>query len=1100
MKTTVRWLLAVCLAIALSPLPSVAQEPATVSGRVTRENGAAVASVSVRIPSLNLGTVTGEDGTYRLTVPASRLRAGQQVQVVASQVGLAQQAHSVTLTPGGSVTQNFQLSADALQLDALVVTGLGQTTTRERLGTSIASVSGERLTQVQSSNVVSALAGKAPGVQVLSASGEPGAPTSIRIRGVNTLQNMGVGPLFVVDGVPVNTQENVLPASVRSVGGNSANPVTLAGTISSNRISDINPNDIESVEILKGAAAAAIYGARAAQGVVLITTKRGRNGPTQVSLSQTITTDDVISEYPLQRSFAQGANGVNAGNQLRSWGAPITGQSFDHFGELFENGRIQETNLTVSGGTERTTYFLSAGRFDHNGVVTGDNDYFDRYTARLRGSHTLGSALTLSGNFAYSQSRAGYIQTGSSGSGLLLAGLRTPPDFNNCSYENGNRCYLTSNGYHRFFTKPNPTRLNDIGTFDNPFWIIEQNRTTSEVGRAFGNIAVDYTPASWLKLNYTLGNDYSTDDRLEIFPTGNAIQANGYVGDATIVFQQLNQDASATFTHDVSSALGGSLTLGWNRNARDFRRQYVEGLTFIAPGVFQLDNTLDRNPDNYEYKIRSESFFGQAQVNLFDQLFLTAALRNDGFSTFGESQKRHYYPKASVAWTLSETLGLSERAPFITSTKLRAAWGQAGNEPPVYGTIGVFSFADIADAGWGTFIRPTTGGQGGAGRGAARPQPDLGPERTTEREAGIDFGLFDNRASVGVTYYNARTEDAILQVPLARSTGYFTQLRNSAEISNKGVELTLDLRPVETRNFSWEIGGNWASNDNEVLSLGDSATQFIGLAGGFTSASGAAVVGYPVGVLRGSDFARCGRGLTTINSAGTAHNVEAACQGAPEGALYIGANGFPILDPTLRVIAVPEPDWTAGLRSSVTLFSNLRISGLLDFKQGGQIWNGTRGATYSYGTHKDTEVRANCATQGTALVCSGNEKVFGQTIFNGQKVVGPGAGRSVPIGQNWFFNGLGNNFNGPGAQFVEDASYVKLREIALNYSIPGSITRRFGMSGIDLRLAGRNLKTWSDYTGFDPETNLGGGTNQQGVDYYNNPQTRQFILSVNLNR
>ncbi|HEV2736188.1 MAG TPA: carboxypeptidase-like regulatory domain-containing protein, partial [Longimicrobiaceae bacterium] len=242
MRTTVRWLLAVCLAIALSPLPSTAQEPATISGRVTRENGAGVASVSVRIPALNLGTATGEDGTYRLSVPASRLRAGQQVQVVASQVGLAQQSHTVTLNPGGSVTQNFQLGADPLQLEGLVVTGLGTTTTRERLGTSIASVSGEALTQVQATNVVSALAGKAAGVQVLTASGEPGAPTSIRIRGVNTLQNTGVGPLFVVDGVPVNTQENVLPASVRSVGGTSANPVTLSGTIASNRIADINPN------------------------------------------------------------------------------------------------------------------------------------------------------------------------------------------------------------------------------------------------------------------------------------------------------------------------------------------------------------------------------------------------------------------------------------------------------------------------------------------------------------------------------------------------------------------------------------------------------------------------------------------------------------------------------------------------------------------------------------------------------------------------------------------------------------------------------------------------------------------------------------------
>lgn len=1090
-----RRLLAICVAVALTPVALLAQEPATITGRVTSEAGAPVAAAAVRISAINVGTVTGEDGTYRLPVPASRIRAGQQVQITASRVGLQAQSRTITLTPGASLTQNFQLASDVLELEGLVATGLGITTTRERLGTAIASVSGERLNQAQAPNVVSALSGKAANVQVLTASGEPGAPTSIRIRGVNTLQNMGVGPLFVVDGVPVNTQENVLPSSARSVGGTSANPVTLSGTVSTNRIADINPNDIESVEILKGAAAAAIYGARAAQGVVLITTKRGKTGPTRVSLTQTMSVDQVAREYPLQRTWAMGTNGNNTVN-LRSWGGQITGESYDHFGELFEEGRIMETNLTVSGGSERTTYFLSLGRFDHDGIVTGENDFFERNTARLRATHMLNDQITLGGNFAYAQSDAGYIQTGSNVSGLLLGGLRTPPSFNNCSRENENRCHLTKEGFQRFYTKPNPKALNDIGTFDNPFWVINENRTNSEVGRAYGNITLDYTPAEWVKLNYTLGNDYSTDDRVEIFPTGNAVQANGYLGDATIVFQSLNQDATATFSHELNNAFGGSLTLGWNRNARDFRRQYVEGFTFIAPGVFQLDNTLDRKPDNYEYKIRSESFFGQAQVNLLDQLFLTGALRNDGFSTFAESQKRHWYPKASVAWTLSETLGLTDRIPAVSNVKLRAAWGQAGNEPPVYGTIGGFTFLDIADAGWGTFINPTSGGQGGAYRGVARPQPDLGPERTTETEFGFDLALLNNRASLGVTYYDAHTEGAILQVPLARSTGYFSQLRNSAEIQNRGWEATADFRVLEGRNFSWEVGGNWAKNDNEVLSLGDEATQFIGLAGGFTSASGAAVVGYPVGVLRGADFARCRYDETSnvVNQI----DINAYCRekGAPDGALYIAGTGFPILDPTLRVIAVPQADWTAGLRSSVNLFNRLSISGLLDVRHGGQVWNGTRGALYSYGTHKDTEVRATC----TAAGCTGNEKVFGQSIFNNEKVTGPGAGQAVPIGQNWWFAGLGNNFGGPSSQFIEDAGYVKLRELAVSFSVPAGLAQRFGMGGIDLRLAGRNLHTWTKYTGFDPETNLGGGTNVQGVDYYNNPQTRQWTVSVGLNR
>ncbi|MDQ3523425.1 MAG: TonB-dependent receptor, partial [Gemmatimonadota bacterium] len=662
--------------IASLPAAVWAQEAATVTGRVTSETGAGVVAATVGIPTAGVTAQTGPDGTYTLTVPASRIRSGQQVQITAQRVGFQTQSLGITLTPGARIARNFQLGTQAVQLQEIVATGVGITTTRERLGTSIASVSGEELTRVQAPSVAQALQGKAAGVQIISASGEAGAPPNIRIRGVNTLQNTNIGPLFIVDGVPVNTQENVLPASVRSVGGTSANPVTLSGTVASNRIADINPNDIASVEILKGAAAAAVYGARAASGVVLITTKRGTSGPPRVSLTHTITADEINSQYPLQTRFAAGINGTNT-NNLRSWGAPITGESYNHSDELFERGNIQETNLSISGGSDRTTYFLSLGRFDHNGFIVGPNDYFDRSTARLRASQMVGSRLTLTGNFAYSQSDAGYIQTGSNTSGLLLGGLRTPPSFNNCSFENGNQCYRTAEGFHRFYTKPNPVRMNDVGTFDNPFWIINENRTTSEVGRAFGNISADYSPVDWLKLNYTLGNDYSNDQRLEIFPTGNVIAKDGYIGDATITSQQLNQDATATLTRDLTDAIGGSLTLGWNRNARDFVRQYVEGQTLIAPGIFTLDNTVDRTPDNYEYHIRSESWFGQAQVNLFDQLFLTGALRNDGFSTFAESQKRHWYPKASAAWTFSETFGLADRFPALASAKARVAWGQA---------------------------------------------------------------------------------------------------------------------------------------------------------------------------------------------------------------------------------------------------------------------------------------------------------------------------------------------------------------------------------------------------------------------------------------
>lgn len=1053
-----RWLSALLLAVTLSPGYLQAQEGATVTGRVTSEAGQPIAAASVYIQSLNVGTLTRSDGTYTLNVSAGQLSAGPAYQVTAQILGYRSVSETIELRPGGSATLNFQLESDVLELEGVVATGIGQTTTRERLGVSISSVSGEDLTRVPSTNVVSSIAAKAPNVEVTSAAGDPGASSYIRIRGVNTIDGSGQ-PLFVVDGVPINNQTI----------GNS-----LAGTSTPNRASDINPNDIASVEILKGAAAAAIYGARAANGVILISTKSGQSGQTRASLTTTMTTDEVTQGVPLQTRYGQGLNGqrfTSGGAALRSWGPEITGESYDHWSELFETGQVFDTNLSLSGGSDATRYYLSVGRMDHDGVIVGGNDYYERTTARLKASHSLLDNLTVSGNFAYAQTDGSFIQKGSNLSGLLLGGLRTPPDFNN-------QPYLTEEGFHRAYSQQNPSSIYDWdGFFDNPFWVINENRTTGETGRMYGNVAVDYQPAEWLDLSYTLGNDYSNDERLGYLPIGNFSWVTGFLNREQYTYQEIDHNLVGTITRALSDALGGSLTLGYNRNSRDFTQFVVEGYDFVAPGVFQLDNTVQRFPNEYTSSIHAESYFGQMSVDIADQLFLTAALRNDGFSTFGESKRRHWYPKMSAAWEIGRALGLTESGnPLLSFAKVRAAWGQAGNEPPVYGTLSGFAAGNIADGGWGSSLNPTYMGRGGLYTSASRPQPDLGPERTSEVEAGLDVSLLNDRVGFDLTYYNAQTEGAIFSTPLAPSTGYSSQLQNAADISNKGFELSLNLRPVTTSAFAWDASVNWATNENEVLSLGDPDREFVGMGGAFAGAPGAAVVGYPVGVLRGFDFARCGQDTRDF--------VQAACAGAADGAVYIGENGFPILDPTNRVIMDPHPDWTAGIRNNFTVLNSLQISTLLDIKQGGEVWNGTRGALYSYGTHKDTEVRGLQSTYSD---------------FTGSAVAGPGADNVVTFDQGWF-NGLGSGFGPVASQFIEDGSYVKLREIALSYTVPVDLAGRIGMSSVDLRLAARNLKTWTDYTGIDPETNLAGTTNLRGVDYFNNPQTRQFILTVGLHK
>jgi TonB-linked SusC/RagA family outer membrane protein len=1082
--------LVLLLGMLAAPAAVAAQEPARVTGRVTSESGAPVASASVFIPALNVGTITRADGTFALSVPASMLAGARDLEITAQILGYRSQTSSVALTGGQTATVNFQLSTDVLQLEGIVATGIGQTTTRERLGVAIASVKGEDLVRVPTPNVVNALAAKAPGVEIASSSGEPGASSHIRIRGVNTIVGDGQ-PLFVIDGVPINNQENVQPSTVRSTGGTSENPVGLAGPIISNRAIDVNPNDIASIEILKGAAAAAIYGARAANGVVLITTKSGQAGQTRASLTVTASLDRVNDEIPLQRSWHQGVNGVSDNSNLRSWGSQLqAGQSYDHWGELFETGRILDSNLTLSGGTERTSYFLSVGWLDHDGVIVQNNDFFQRTSARLKGSHQLRDNLTVTGNVAYAQTKGGYTQKGSNVSGLLLGGTRTPPSFNNCI---PGSCYQTAEGFQRTYTNPEPEGITDTGFFDNPFFVINENLSTSNVSRTFGNITVDYLPVDWLQLAYALGNDYSNDERLDVQPLGNVTWATGYLGEGRYRFQSIDHSLTATGNRQLSSSLAGSLTMGWNRNSRNFDRFYVEGFDFVAPNTYTLDNTTTRIPDNYEYKIHAESFFGQAQVDLSGQLFLTGAIRNDGYSTFGQSERRHWYPKASAAWDFTRTLNLANSP--LSFGKLRAAWGQAGNEPPVYGTIGGYTAADLADAGWTSILRTTYAGRGGLATSVNKAQPDLKPERTTEVEVGLDASFFSDRAGLGVTFYNARTEDAILRAPLANSTGFFQQLQNAATIRNRGWEVNLDVRPVQKSSFSWDIGVNWARNDNRVLDLGDESREFITMPGGFASATGAAVKGERIGVLRGADFARCGRGLVISGI-----DIDQECgANAPAGALYVGANGFPILDGTVRVIGDPHPDWTAGIRNTFTIAPALQLSALVDIRKGGEMWNGTTGALYSYGTHADTEQRASCSVVSGALTCTGNEKVFGRDILAGP-VAGPGANTAVPIGENWYRAGLGSSFGGVNSQFIEDAGFVKLREVAVTYTLPNTFASSLGMSAVNVRVAGRNLVTWTDYTGQDPETNVAGAINLRGVDYFNNPQTRTWLFSVSLNR
>jgi len=1118
MQSTSRRLVPIILS-ALLALPALlaAQEPVTITGKVTSDAGQPLGQVEVAIPTMGLGGLSKDDGGYVIVVPGARV-SGQTVTLVARRLGYKSQSAQVTLTPGG-VKHDFTLAANPLQLGEVVVTGAGTATSTEKLGNVRNHVDADVVERAGETNVVQGLAAKAPNVTVIQQSGDPGAGSFINIRGVNSILGSNQ-PLVIVDGVPVDnsTFSTSNFNRVDDAGGSTTQFGQTEGTVASNRAIDINPNDVESYEILKGPAASAVYGARAGAGVILITTKSGRAGPTHFTFRSSTSLDDVNHTYPLQTGWGVGDHGNPGDTALggvcdqtgggatqcgRSWGAAIPAGAaiFDHANEIYHTGHTLDNGVTVSGGNDRTTFYLSADNAYQDGVLVGPNTNLARTTMRFKGSHKLIDNLKIGADLSYADVRGNYIQRGNNTNGVQLGDLRQPPDFNAQPYFVNTSVGIQERAYR--FRHPDATTLEDDRIFDNPFWTLNEQQNSSAVGRIYGNMNAEYLPVPWLKVNYTLGADYAGDERVEGCPVSSASPCQaGRVVTGKIINYEIDHNLTATASYTINSDLGGTLTLGQNLNTRNTRQLGGVGRNFIALLPFKLTNTVsqDSPPIDAEQVVHDAGWLGQGTLDIKDQLHLSAAVRNDGSSTFGTKNLRSWFPKGSLAWEFTKAIG---EQSWLSYGKARVAYGEAGIEPQPYLTSQTYSSQEtLGGVSQGTTNTTSQGGLPGLASNFTRAADALKPERSKELEAGADFGFFKDRADASVTWYNKTSSDVILLAPVSISTGYQFQGENAATIRNRGWEVSLNMRPLQRPDYGWDIGLQWARNRSLVQKL-TGTVQYV-VIGDFNRQ--VAMIGQPIGVYLGSGFLRCGvsngADSVDINTSGGRGTLSQACSGKPSGALYIGANGMPVEDPDLRIVQDPNYDWTGSVRSSFR-FRKVQISGLLDIRHGGQIWNGTKGALWSYGTHLDTQQRAACTGSSTAS-CTGNLKTFGQGGWWDGPVAGPGSGTAVPIGENWYKFIAACPFIGIDEPCIEDGGFVKLREISVSYTIDAPwVQRAIGFSSIDIRVSGRNLKTWTKYTGYDPETNLGGPISSAagagGVDYFNNPQTRSFTFAVTLN-
>jgi len=1077
-----------------------AQAGTTISGTVTTEQGVPLPGATVLIQGTTTGAHTDDAGRYVIVVPADRAN-GQSGVLVARVIGYSARTVPIVLTAGSTINQNFSLIVNPLNLDAVLVTGAGTSTTRERLTTTINSVDSSALTRAANpQNVVSALAAQAPNVEVRTQSGEPGSSASIKIRGAASLSGTNQ-PLFVVDGQPIDNQT----FSTQSIANGSGTAAGAdASTVAPNRASDINPADIESIQILKSSAAAAIYGARAANGVVLITTKSGTPGATKYTISSTETFDRVNMPDVLQHQFVQGLNGAartcggpDCSVVRYSWGpaaAPGT-PLFDHSNELFDTGVTADNNLQVSGGNDRTTFYASGGLMNQNGYLKGPNNKYNRATIRLKGTQQINSKFKIGGNLSYIDTRGKFVQKGSNLSGVMLGALRTPPNFNN------EDTYLP-NGLQRAYRFPNATSVAAMENaiyYDNPFFVLDNPGNRSELGRSVANLTADWTPLEWLSVNETLGADYYNDWRLESLPLTSGGDAVGNVTRNDLNNLEIDHNLIATAKHTFGTNTDLTFTVGQNLNSRRLRQTFAFGEQLIAPTPFNIQNTITPRVQEYRALRHIEAYFGQAELSLFDQLVLNLGLRNDGFSTFGSANPRANYPKASAAWTFSNLINNRDRTGLFSYGKLHVAYGETGKEPPAYAAVTALSSTNFFTlSGFGDALKSGINGQGALSTSLIVGNPNLKPERNKETEVGADLAFLNSKIDFSATGYNKKGSDIILSAPInASQTGSNQQVLNAATITNKGLELTLNLHPLQRPDAAWDIGVQYGKNKGNVQSL--NGAQFITYnLEGFNGAIGASAIGFAPGVIQGADFVRCGRGLTNVavTGMGVVADIDALCGSAPKGALFLGPDGLPVPDATQRIIADPNPKYTMSYSSSMR-WHKLSLSGLLDVRKGGSVWNGTRGVLDFFGTGIDTKNRT--MTNGQYGV--------NYALKNYPTTAGPGKDNNViPFQtpndwQNWFL-GDGGGFGSVGAQFVEDGSFAKLREISLTYTLDNQTFKNLtGFSSADIRIAGRNLKTWTKYTGFDPEVNLGGAEFlTQGLDYFINPPTRSFVLSFSLSR
>ena len=1045
MAPRVRYVIASAgLMLAASTQLALAQEPTRVQGLVTNDTRQPLAGVSVGISSLGVGAFTGDDGRYSFVVPAGR-GTGQQVTLTARRIGFQPVSASINLG-AATVTKDFLLASSPTQLEGVVVTAMGITREKSQLGTAMQQVDQAELNRTHDQNVMNQLAGKVSGLTV-TGSGTQGGSTKVTIRGANSILGNN-NPLIVVDGVPISDRDR---------GGSPNGASTMNnGPDFGSAINDINPDDVESISVLKGPNAAALYGSRASTGVIVVTTKKGRasNGrvATEFSVNYSWDSPSILPDYQNQYGqgfggefqFVDGAgSGVNDGAD-ESWGPKLDGRPIDQFfgkaqpwvanpdnvKDFFAGGHTTAGNLAFRGGTDRANARLSLGMENVQGYIP--NNKFQKLSGLLSGTMQVTPKFSADATLQYINNDARNRPGVGYNTGILEQfiwfGRQVDMSKLKQRFDDDGNLFNWNYNYH-----------------NNPYWMQYENPESDQRDRFIGVGSLRYSILPWLDATFRGGSDLYRLNIDQQFAAGNLNYSDpAYSGAFAFTNDYRNEtnlDFLLTANRQLTSKVDMNATFGLNRRAETLNQKAQSTTGISVPLIYNVSNAaITPSLSQNDQRRRVNSVFGSASATYGGWVTLEGTVRNDISSTLPKGNNSYVYPSGNLSFVLTEAIP-ALRSSTLSFAKIRGSIAQVGTDADPYKLATVYNGDSRKFAGLPLFGLDNT-----------IANANLKPEITRSDEVGLELGFFNGRVSLDATYYAKSTKNQILNLTLPPSSGFGSVAINAGEIQNKGAEVLLGATPVRLANgFEWNTSVTWAKNKGKVVELaGNLQTVQIGSA---WNATVEARLNEPYGVIRGIPFLRDSATGELITSGG-------------------------LLQPgTRRVMGNIQPDWTGGWSNTLS-YKRFVVSALIDIHQGGDIFSISNMFGQYAGVFASTMRGREVDFDNPGVTVKGIDKATGQP-------------NTTTVTSEEYFHGL-FQLHEP---FIVDNSYWKLRELRVAYDLPTNWAARVNSRAVNIAFVGRNLFTHANVPNIDPEFSYTTG-NFQGMEFAPLPNARSIGLNL----